>query len=89
MIEGETLVNVAGSENVDRQQSTLEAYSRDMSLVKPVRPACIVRVKNLDTVQKLVKLAGETQTPLVPSVPVLPISGATPFPPVVELSSLT
>ena len=37
-----------------------------MSFVNPVRPACVVKPKNADEVQKIVKLANETLTPLVP-----------------------
>jgi FAD/FMN-containing dehydrogenase len=37
-----------------------------MSFVKPVRPAAVVKIKNLEDIQKLVKLARETKTPLIP-----------------------
>jgi FAD/FMN-containing dehydrogenase len=62
----EDLARVVGLSNIDRNQVTLDAFAQDMSLVSRVRPARVVKVKNLDEVQHLVKLALETQTPLVP-----------------------
>ncbi len=65
MIE-EKLAQVVGTGNVDSQKSTLDSYSRDMSFVKPVRPAAVVKIKKAEDVQKLIQLAKETRTPLVP-----------------------
>jgi len=66
MIEKEKLVKIAGASNVKDDQATLEEYSKDMSFVNAVRPVCVVKVTNTEAVQKLVKLANETLTPLVP-----------------------
>ena len=66
MIEKQKLVKAVGSKNVSDDKETLDAYSRDMSFVNPVRPVCVVKVKNTDEVQNIVKLANETLTPLVP-----------------------
>jgi len=44
----------------------LEKYSADISFVNPVRPASVVRPKTASDVQKIVKFANETKTPLVP-----------------------
>jgi len=66
MIEKEKLVNIVGAKNVIYEQATLEEYSRDMSFVNTVRPACVAKPKNSGDIQKIVKLANETLTPLVP-----------------------
>ena len=66
MIGENILTEVLGAKNVDRSLATLEAFSKDMSFVSPVRPAGVVKVQNLEQVRKLVKLARETQTPLIP-----------------------
>jgi FAD/FMN-containing dehydrogenase len=62
----EKLAQVVGAGNVDFQKSTLDSYSRDMSFIKPIKPAAVVKIRSLDDVQNLVKLAKETGTPLVP-----------------------
>jgi FAD/FMN-containing dehydrogenase len=62
----ENLAQIVGAENVDLKPAVLDDYSQDMSLVQPVRPAAVVRVKTLAEVQKLIKMAGATQTPLIP-----------------------
>lgn len=66
MIAKEKLTKIVGSGNVDDQPTTLEEYSSDMSFVNAVRPACVVKPKNAGEIQKIVKLANETGTPLVP-----------------------
>jgi hypothetical protein len=62
----EKLAQIVGAGNVDSQKSVLDSYARDMSFVKPMRPAAVIKIKNLDDIQKIVKLAKETKTPLVP-----------------------
>jgi FAD/FMN-containing dehydrogenase len=66
MIPKEKLVKIVGAGNVSYQQATLDEYSSDISFVNTVRPACVVRPRNAGEIQKLVKLANETATPLVP-----------------------
>jgi FAD/FMN-containing dehydrogenase len=66
MIKKEKLVKIVGARNVSYEQATLEEYSRDMSFVNAVRPECLVKPKNAGDIQKIVELANETQTPLVP-----------------------
>jgi len=66
MVAKEKLVKIVGAANVSDKQATLDEYSSDMSFVNPVRPAYVVKPKNTDAIQKLVKLANKTQTPLVP-----------------------
>lgn len=66
MIQKEKLAKILGSANVSSEQETLDEYSKDMSFVNTVRPECVVKPKNTTQIQKLVALANETQTPLVP-----------------------
>jgi FAD/FMN-containing dehydrogenase len=66
MIEKEKLVKIVGAGNVSYEQAALDAYSSDMSFVNAVRPVCVVKPKNAEQIQKIVKLANETTTPLVP-----------------------
>jgi FAD/FMN-containing dehydrogenase len=62
----EELSQVVGKENIERKPNVLEAFSKDSSFVSPVKPNCVVKVKKLEEVQNLVKLANETQTALIP-----------------------
>jgi hypothetical protein len=66
MIEREKLVAIFGLDKVTNEPQVLQAYSQDMSFVNPVRPACVVRPNKADEVQKIIQLANDTQTPLVP-----------------------
>jgi hypothetical protein len=66
MIEKEKLVKIVGAGNVSYEPATLDEYSRDMSFVNRVKPVCVVKPTKADDVQKIVALANETQTPLVP-----------------------
>ena len=65
MIE-EKLSQLLGKENIEYKPDILESFSKDLSFVDPIKPACIVKVKSLEEVQNLVKIANETQTPLIP-----------------------
>ena len=66
MIEKEKLVNIVGAENVSYEPATLDEYARDISFVNAVRPVCVAKPTNSDDIQKIVNLANETLTPLVP-----------------------
>jgi hypothetical protein len=66
MIQKEKLVKIVGVGNVSDEQATLDEYARDISFVNTVRPACVVKPRNADDIKKLVSLANETLTPLVP-----------------------
>jgi len=66
MIDKQKLVKIVGAGNVCTEPADLEAYSRDISFVNQVRPACLVKPRKTADVQKLVQLANETRTPLVP-----------------------
>jgi len=65
MIQKEKLVKIVGSGNVSDEQATLDEYSRDISFVNTVKPACVVKPRNADDIKQLVNLANETLTPLV------------------------
>lgn len=66
MIATEQLTAVVGKDNVDDAPQSLAAHAGDLSFVNPLRPACIVRPTDAGQVQQLIRLANETQTPLVP-----------------------
>jgi FAD/FMN-containing dehydrogenase len=66
MIDKEKLAAIVGAGNVSNEESMLDQYSSDVSFVTRMRPSCVVKPANADQVQKIVKLANETLTPLVP-----------------------
>jgi FAD/FMN-containing dehydrogenase len=66
MIAEDKLVEIVGAGNTTREQAMLEEYSRDMSFANPVKPACVVKPRNMAEIEQIVKLANETLTPLVP-----------------------
>lgn len=66
MIGEKRLAEIVGSGNVIRVQAVLDKFSRDMSFVNAIKPVCVVKPRNADEIEKLVKLARETLTPLVP-----------------------
>ncbi len=66
MIEKEKLVKVIGTRNICYEKAVLDEYSRDMSFVNTIKPLCVVKPASADDVHQIVKLANETQTPLVP-----------------------
>ncbi|MBN1320230.1 MAG: FAD-binding oxidoreductase [Thermoleophilia bacterium] len=66
MIAKQKLTKIVGGANVSDDAATLDAYSKDVSFVDQTKPACVVKPRSADEVKQLVKLAGETGTPLVP-----------------------
>lgn len=60
------LVRIVVADNVISESATLEEYSRDFSFVNSIKPECVVRPRNAGEIEKIVKLANETLTPLVP-----------------------
>lgn len=66
MIQKGKLVKIVGAGNVTYEQAVLDEYSSDMSFVNAVKPLCVVKPENANDIQKIVKLANETQTPLIP-----------------------
>ena len=61
------LKDIVGAENVLDDQETLELYSGDQSLTQARKPLAVVKVKNTEEVQKVVKLANEKLIPITPS----------------------
>jgi len=66
MKEKEGLIKIVGSENVFDAPDILEKYACDESFIHPMPPEYVVRPKDADQVQRIVKWADETLTPLVP-----------------------
>jgi hypothetical protein len=66
MIDEASLANIVGVDNVSHEEAILEKYSRDMSFVHPIKPAYAVKPGNAEEIIKIVNLARNTGTPLVP-----------------------
>jgi FAD/FMN-containing dehydrogenase len=66
MVEKERLVDIFGPAGVSDEETSLAEFTGDTSLANRIKPRWIVHPKNSNEIQKLVKLANETQTPLVP-----------------------
>jgi hypothetical protein len=66
MLDQKQLVEIGGAGSVSADPATLEGFSRDLSFVSPIRPACVIKPKNADEVEKLVALARKAKVPLVP-----------------------
>lgn len=66
MIQKGKLVKIIGAGKVSYDEAVLDDYASDISFVNAIKPTCVVKPKDLTAVQKLVKLANDTQTPLVP-----------------------
>lgn len=62
----EELIKIVGKRNVLDDPQTLDTYSKDESFVRPMKPRFVVRPKNAEEVQEIVKWANQTLTPLVP-----------------------
>jgi len=60
------LIKIVGSSNVSNDPAILENYSRDSSFCSPMKPRLLVKVNNVNEVQKIVKWANKTNTPLIP-----------------------
>ncbi len=80
MIEKGKLVKIVGASNVTSEQAVLDDYAKDMSFVNTIKPDYVVKPRNTDDVQKIVKLARETLTPLVPVSSGPPTFAAIPSP---------
>lgn len=60
------LTKIVGAENVIDDLITLDVYSKDHSFIPPRKPLLVIKPKNADEVQGIVKWANQTRTPLVP-----------------------
>jgi len=66
VMEQAALVNAIGREPISLDQAELDSFSKDVSFANRVRPASLVKLKTAADVQKILKFANETKTPLVP-----------------------
>lgn len=60
------LADIVGPANVSADPALLETYAGDMSFVDRMAPQLVVKVDSLETTQRLVKVARETSTALIP-----------------------
>jgi len=60
------LIKIVGAENIINDPITLDVYSKDHSFIPPMKPRMVVKPKNADEVQGIVKWANQSRTPLVP-----------------------
>ena len=58
--------NIIGSQNIFDDQETLDKYSKDQSFVPYIKPDFVIFPKSTEEVQKIVKLANQTKTPITP-----------------------
>ncbi len=65
-MQREQLTNLVGAGNALDDPNLLSAYSRDHSFTPTRQPTFVVKPSNVDQVKELIKLAVETQTPLIP-----------------------
>ena len=63
----EELIKVVGKGNVLEDEATLKSYGEDFSLQPARKPMLVVKPKDRDEVQKVVKLANEQKIPLIPA----------------------
>jgi FAD/FMN-containing dehydrogenase len=66
MVTKSGLEEIVGAGNVSADPAALASYAADYSFVGKMTPQFVVKVDSRETIQKLVNLAKETQTPLVP-----------------------
>ncbi len=66
MVEKAKLTKILGTPNVSDKSATIEKYASDLSFVNKLNPEYVVKVKKTADIEKLVKLANKTNTPLVP-----------------------
>ena len=64
-MEQAALVNALGRERISLDQAELDGYARDISFANRVRPASLVKPKSAAEVQKILRFANETKTPLI------------------------
>jgi FAD/FMN-containing dehydrogenase len=60
------LEQIAGPENVFEDRTTLASFAKDESFAPATMPRAVVRPRTAEEVQRIVRLAAESRTPLVP-----------------------
>lgn len=73
----EELTKIVGGENFSEDPEVLKAYSKDYSLAPRGVPNYVVKPKDVQEVQEVVKLANEHRIPLVPCSSKVHFHGAT------------
>jgi FAD/FMN-containing dehydrogenase len=66
MITIDNLKEIFGPGQLSQETETLNAFAKDISFVNAIKPMFVVQPQNGQDIQKLVNLANETQTPLIP-----------------------
>jgi FAD/FMN-containing dehydrogenase len=66
MIDETQLAGIVGKDNIRSDSATLETYGKDISFVSSIRPACVVKIVSSEQVSKIVNLAKESKTALIP-----------------------
>src|SRR5450631_82899 len=66
MMDQAALVNAISAERIRHDPAELERFSQDVSFANRVRPASLVQPSSAADIQRIVKFANETRTPLVP-----------------------
>jgi len=62
----EELMGIVGAKNVFDDDERLKPYSKDYSLSTPGMPSYVVKPKNADEIQRIVRLANKYKLPVVP-----------------------
>jgi FAD/FMN-containing dehydrogenase len=62
----EKLIGIVGAANFFDSSEDLARYSRDYSLEPPGRPTCIVKPGNTEEISRIIKLANDSRTPVIP-----------------------
>ncbi len=62
----EELINIVGSQNVYDDPEILLSYARDQSFYTPHMPHYVVKPKNADEIQKIIKLANTIKMSVIP-----------------------
>jgi FAD/FMN-containing dehydrogenase len=65
-VKKDELLEIVDRGNVLDDPATLDSYSRDQSFTLPLKPWFVVYPENVEQVQRLVRYANQTQTPLIP-----------------------
>jgi len=73
----EQLLEIVGDDNFFDSPELLEAFAQDYSLAPKGRPNYVVRVKAAHEIQRIIRLANETKTPVVPSSSGIHFQGVT------------
>jgi len=60
------LEEIVGADHIFDDLETLENYSKDRSLSQPRRPSYVVKPKNTEEIQAIIKLANRTLIPITP-----------------------